>query len=153
MRHPIQRLHACPATSRLYTAASNSLHVFDVSSGALITSWTAPESAASKAAAIETHNTVTNPKKKRKVEDITASPKPEPEKTKRKNLGTKPPKIGSGIATNNAISEIRTTEDGKYVVIVLSEDKAVVVLSAEGEKLEVLSTRWVRLMEGRGRNC
>ncbi|KAF8543503.1 hypothetical protein BDD12DRAFT_215720 [Trichophaea hybrida] len=145
MRHPIQSLHICPATSHLYTATSNSLHAFDASAGTLLSSWTAPQSSSE---APSTKSTVTeisgendtdaNPKKKRKVEEINASPKlgKKEKKSDRTRLS-----LFAGIVSNNAISKILTTADGKYVVIATSEDKAVTVFSVEDGKLEVLSAR------------
>jgi len=143
MRHPIQRLHICPATSCLYTATSNSLHVFDASAGTLLSSWTAPQSseaASTKPTIAETsgdNDDDTNPKTKRKVEETTSSPKPgKKEKTDRTRLS-----LFAGTMSNNAISKILTTADGNYVVIATSEDKAVTVFSVDNGKLEVLSAR------------
>lgn len=141
MRHPIQRLHVCPATARLYTATSNSLHVFDGASGALLSSWTAPEPADSPTKTLITEGEKEKPvvAKKRKVEDITASAKKEKKEHVRLSLF-------AGIASNNAISKILTTADGRHAVVVTSEDKAVTVFSVEMSKLVALSSRWVLVL-------
>jgi hypothetical protein len=140
MRHPIQRLHTCDATSRLYTGTSNVLHVFDAPTGKLLSTWAAPTgsinlSSATEAAAGETADA--NPTKKRKVEEISASPKPA---KKEKKIRATSAQIG-GHAVNNAITKILTTADGKHAIVATNDDKAVTVLSTENGKLEVLSVR------------
>ena len=129
-RHPIQRVHFCPATSHLYTAASNVLYVFDasasVAAGTLLSSWTALQSAV--AAAAEDDDT-TPRRKKRKVEQKQQQQQP--------RLGT--------ASANNSISKILTTADGKYVIVATSEDKAVTVFAAPGGgggELKALSARY-----------
>lgn len=141
-RHPIQRVHFCPATGHLYTAASNVLHVFgasaSVAAGTLLSSWTAPASQSqaqsTSAVAAAAENDDTTPKsKKRKVEQKPQQQQPRP--------GT--------VSVNNAISKILTTADGKYVIVATSEDKAVTVFAApdkdgKGGELIVLSARYRR---------
>jgi hypothetical protein len=143
MRHPIQRLHTCPETSRLYTGTSNVLHVFDAPTGKLLSTWAAPTgsinlSSATEAAAGE--NADANPTKKRKVEEISASPKPAKKEKKGRSTNHGGAQIG-GHAVNNAITKILTTADGKHAIVATNDDKTVTVFSTENGKLEVLSVR------------
>jgi hypothetical protein len=142
MRHPIQRLHTCPATSHLYTGTSNVLHVFNANTGKLLSTWAAPTGSVNSSTTAVTaeaagETTDTNPKKKRKVEEISASPKPAKKVRGQNNGGAQ---IG-GHAVNNAITKILTTADGKYAIIATNDDKVITVFSMENEKLEVLSVR------------
>ncbi|KAI5809458.1 hypothetical protein BZA77DRAFT_328557 [Pyronema omphalodes] len=145
MRHPIQRLHVCAVTSRVYAAASNTLHVFDPRTGALLSSWSAPKSSGAApttgvaADTQEANDAETNPKKKRKVEEIDGAPA---KSTGKDNKADKSrASLFSGTTTNNAITKILTTANGKYAVVATSEDKNVTVFSTLGGKLEVVSSR------------
>ena len=130
-RHPIQRVHFCPATSHLYTAASNVLHVFNASAsaaaGTLLSSWTALQSAAAE------DDDTTPRRKKRKVEQ-----------KQQQQQQQQQPRLGT-VSVNNSISKILTTADGKYVIVATSEDKAVTVFASPvggSDELKVLSARY-----------
>jgi hypothetical protein len=147
MRHPIQRLHLCLANSRLYTATSNSLHAFDLLTGKLVDSWSAPVPLISRSSSTAPPPTTattattkakqinTNDFKKRKIEEPTSPPVG----TKRKTRQS----LFAGHESNNAIAKVLSTRDGKYVITATHEDKTVRVLSHAGSSgaLEVVSTR------------
>lgn len=136
MQHPIQRLHFCAATSRVYTATSNTLHVFS-ESGELLSTWAAPVPApppprgvpASASASATPEAEAPAPKnKKRKIDD--------------KGTGRIPRLADVTVAgSNNAITKLATTRDGKYLVVTTNEDKCIRVFSTDGGKLECLSSR------------
>lgn len=137
MHHPIQRLHYCAATSRVYTATSNVVHVFSPS-GELLSTWTAP---------------VPSPPQRggSKDTDKPAEEGPAPAIKKRKIRDDNAPKMPrladiSLASSNNAIIKLTTTTDGKHLVVATNEDKTIRVFSTEGGKLECLSSRYPPLL-------
>jgi len=132
MRHPIQHLYVCAATSRVYTGTSNVLHVFAGGSGELIASWTAAPgnvtTAITTAAADDEE-----PENKCGIEGDGQGKEEKKKKNKKKEGGEKP--------SLNAIIKILTVKGGEFVLVATNDDKAVTVLRADG--LEVLSVRLV----------
>lgn len=160
MIHPIQRIHAHDSSDRIYTATSNTLHVFRASTGELLSTWTAP--------------LVPNPNVPNSQPVAASTPAPEPTSTDQAQSpappgSPAPPAAGSKKrkladqqgenkklrsskwtntqgGCNNAIAKIQTTEDGRWLVVATMEDKAIRVFKVsvgeeEGGLLECLSTR------------
>lgn len=164
MIHPIQRIHAHPASDRVYTATSNVLHVFRRSTGELLSTWTAPllppnpNNQPSSSAAATPPNAQSPEKAVEGGTPAPASPAPpsSPSSKKRK-LGDAAAAESKKLRTskwtnsiggcNNAVTKMETTVDGRYLVVATSEDKAIRVFKVSvGEEdgaggLEMLSTR------------
>ncbi|KAL7268234.1 tRNA (guanine-N(7)-)-methyltransferase non-catalytic subunit trm82 [Rhizina undulata] len=163
MHHPIQRLHFCPHTNRLYTGISNSLKSFSATTGALLASWSAPEllpptSKKEKKAAAATDPVVPKPElevvkeeqespsKKRKVEDIAEvlAEKDVQGQQRTSRLGVGVPRGGWGSEKGvNSITQVVTAMEGRYLVVVTNEDKTVRVfeVAETSGELRLLSER------------
>lgn len=150
MRHPIQCLHYCPSTNRLFAAIAGAVQVFHGTTGVLISEWTAPQllvlapgkKSLNKAAKKEKGDTAPaqqdregSPNKKRKVDE-----KVEPVRTS--NLGVGAPR-GEGESGKNSITKFLSAREGGYLVVVTNEDKTLRVLEVAGNgTLKVLSERY-----------
>lgn len=151
MRHPIQRLHFCPSTNRLFAAVAGVIHVFHGTTGVPIAEWTAPQlpvlvpgkKSLNKAAKKEKEDATVgeqgaregSPSKKRKVNE-----KAEPIRTS--NLGVGAPR-GEGESGKNSVTKMLSVREGGYLVVVTNEDKTLRVLKAmEDGGLKMLSERF-----------
>lgn len=151
MRHPIQCLHCCPSTNRLFAAVGGAIQVFHSATGMPIAEWTAPQLPAmapskkslNKASKKERDGTVLaengmeeSPSKKHKTDE-----KAEPIRTS--NLGVGAPR-GEGEGGKNSVTKILSARNGGYLVVVTNEDKTLRVLEvAVDGGLKVLSERYV----------
>lgn len=151
MRHPIQRLHFCPSTNRLFAAVAGVIHVFHGTTGVPIAEWTAPQLPVlasskknlNKPAKKEEEDATPaeqgaaregSPSKKRKVDE-----KAEPIRTS--NLGVGAPRDGQ--SGKNSVTKMLSVREGGYLVVVTNEDKTLRVLEfMEDGGLKMLSERY-----------
>jgi len=161
MRHPIQRLYYCARSKFLYTGVAGTIQVFDTASESLLRQWEAPEiptivgkrqkqqqqkeetqSVGSNGNGAAEAEVATGDEgvavKKRKVDDITSSPRvtpttapakstPEPTQKRKKvsfrealGMGGWSSQQGSNLVTNMV-----GTSSGRHLVVASNEDKTV----------------------------
>lgn len=169
MRHPVQRLYYCASNKFLYAGIAGTIQVFDSASGILLRQWEAPElptiiskkqkqqqrkeefqkdekegsDGSVQMGALEIEVPTGDEEgvavKKRKVDDITASPKVAPaaapamegkslleSSQKRKKLSFREaPGMGGWSATKgtNLVTNIVGTNSGRHLVVATNEDK------------------------------
>jgi hypothetical protein len=170
MRHPAQRLHFCSSTNTLLVALGGTLQCFSGTTGALMTSWSAPQLAVrttkkEKRAQEEQEKKAqeegeekkareeewkkdeegkkeSSPSKKRKVNTA----EEEPAWVRTSMLGVGAPR-GDGEGTGNSITRMLAVQGGKYLVVVTNEDKTLRVfeIAAGGAELKVLSERYAHI--------
>ncbi|KZF25937.1 hypothetical protein L228DRAFT_257451 [Xylona heveae TC161] len=151
MRHPLQCIQLChqrsdTGGSLLLAAAGPRIYLYNVDDGALLCSWPeispstdgknaefSPEAALEQGAKREAPESEEGPPGKRRKVSSSADAKVEDADRKAKS----PP------ATElPAVSIVSQSPDGKYVVVVTSEDKAIRVFELlDGSTLNALSTR------------
>ncbi|KAF8424572.1 hypothetical protein EV426DRAFT_82573 [Tirmania nivea] len=171
MRHPVQRLYYCAGSKFLYAGVAGTIQVFDTASGSLLRQWKAPEiptivgkkqkqhkrkeetqsasadeqSSSNGNGAIKVEVATGNEEgvavKKRKMDDITSSPrvipatvpvaegKSTPETTqKRKKVSFREaPGMGgwSSQKGSNLVTNMVGTSSGRHLVVATNEDKTV----------------------------
>lgn len=171
MRHPVQRLYYCPRSKLLYAGIAGTIQIFDTVSGGLLWQWEAPETPTvrkkqkqQQEQKEETQSTSTDDRsgsngsgtveieaatgdeegvavKKRKVDDITSSPRvtpatvpaaegkstPGPTQKKKKISFREAPGMGgwSSQKGSNLVTNMVGTSSGRYLVVATNEDKTV----------------------------
>ncbi|KAH8154886.1 uncharacterized protein LAJ45_01418 [Morchella importuna] len=152
MRHPAQRLHFCPSTNTLLVALGGILQCFSGTTGALMTSWSAPQLAVrttkkekraqeeqekkaqeegGEKKAQEEEGKKDDEKKDEEKKEKESSPskkrkvdtaEEEPAWVRTSMLGVGAPR-GDGEGTGNSITRMLTVQEGRYLVVVTNEDK------------------------------